>query len=110
LYRGYSALLAFTMPNSAVRFGGFQFASDNFFNGERTTMTNFASGIFAGACSATFTQTPKETIKTKLIHDRLSAKPRYGNFFHGVYTILKEHGVSGIYKGYPAVLIKDSSN
>ena len=89
LYRGYSSLLAFTMPNSAVRFGGFQFAQDHFFS-ERTTMTNFASGIFAGACSATFTQTPKETIKTKLIHDRLSAKPRYGNFFHGVYTIIKE--------------------
>ena len=73
-------------------------------------MTNFASGIFAGVCSATFTQTPKETIKTKLIHDKLSAKPRFGNFFHGVYTIVKEQGFSGVYKGYPAVLIKDSSN
>lgn len=66
--------------------------------------------MFAGICSATFTQTPKETLKTKLIHDRLSPNPRYGNFFHGVYTIIKESGFSGVYKGYPAVLMKDASN
>jgi len=54
--------------------------------------------------------TPQETLKTKLVHDKLQEVPRYRNLFHGIMTICKEAGPSGLYKGYLATLIKQSSN
>ena len=37
-------------------------------------------------------------------------KPQYRNIFHGVKTIVAENGIGGIYKGYSATLMKQSSN
>lgn len=34
--------------------------------------------------------TPQETLKTRLIHDKLSATPKYNNLFHGIYSIIAE--------------------
>ena len=79
-----------------------------FTDGSRSS--NFACGLFAGACESTFVVTPQETIKTKLVSDMMQEKPQYKNIFHGVKTIVGENGISGIYKGYSATLIKQSSN
>ena len=73
-------------------------------------MDNFCAGLFAGACESTFVVTPQETIKTKLVHDMMQEKPKYRNLFHGISTIVGESGVGGLYKGYTATLIKQSSN
>jgi solute carrier family 25 citrate transporter 1 len=54
--------------------------------------------------------TPQETLKTKLIHDKLSAEPKYRNVFHGISSIVSEKGIGGMYKGYLATLMKQSSN
>ncbi len=61
-----------------------------------------------------------ETIKVKLIHDKFIAKPQYRHLFHGIYTIVKQEGFGGIYKGkiynlhrpigFVATLLKQSSN
>ena len=67
-------------------------------------------GLFAGACESTFVVTPQETIKTKLVHDMMQEKPQYRNLMHGVSTIVKANGFGGIYQGYTATLIKQSSN
>ena len=40
----------------------------------------------------------------------MSANPQYKNVFHGTYVIVKKHGFGGIYKGYLATLLKQSSN
>jgi solute carrier family 25 citrate transporter 1 len=64
----------------------------------------------AGAAESTFVVTPQETLKTKLVHDKMQENPRYRNLFHGIYTIVQEHGIGGMYKGYLATLIKQSSN
>ena len=40
----------------------------------------------------------------------MSEKPKYRNVFHGMYTIVKDNGPSGCYKGVAATLMKQSSN
>ena len=67
-------------------------------------------GIMAGAAESTFVVTPQETLKTKLVHDKLQENPKYRNLFHGIYTIIKQQGLGGCYKGYTATLMKQSSN
>jgi len=49
-------------------------------------------------------------LKTKLVHDKLQEKPQYKNLFHGIREIVKVNGLGGLYKGYSATLIKQSSN
>jgi solute carrier family 25 citrate transporter 1 len=63
-------LLVFAIPKAMVRFGGFQYAKENMFTG-KDKLSNFMCGIFAGFSESTLVVTPQETIKTKLVHDRL---------------------------------------
>lgn len=109
LYRGYSALLMFSVPKNYVRFGTYQFVKENVFV-ERNKKNNFMCGICAGAAESTFVVTPQETLKTRLIHDKFQENPKYRNLFHGVYSIASEHGPAGLYRGYLATLMKQSTN
>jgi solute carrier family 25 (mitochondrial citrate transporter), member 1 len=59
----------------------------------------FFCGLCAGAMEATWVVTPMETIKVKLIHDKFKEKPQYRNLFQGIYTIVRQEGFGGIYKG-----------
>merc|ERR1712137_563601 len=68
------------------------------------------AGFVGGFSEAVTITTVQETMKVRLIHDRLSPNPRFRNTFHGVSTILKEQGVSGIYKGLGATILKQSTN
>ena len=74
LYRGYSALLLFAIPKNYVRFGSFQYAQGNLFT-KKSRLDNFCNGLVAGAAESTLVVTPQETIKTKLVHDKLQEKP-----------------------------------
>ena len=86
LYRGYSSLLAFSVPKNYVRFGTYTYVQENILT-EKSRRNNFLCGICAGAAEAVLVVTPQETLKTRLIHDKLSPKPQYRNLFHGIYTI-----------------------
>jgi solute carrier family 25 citrate transporter 1 len=74
LYKGYSALLMFSIPKNYVRFGTFSYLKANYLQ-EPTKTKNFLAGLCAGAAEAVFVVTPQETLKTRLIHDKLSAQP-----------------------------------
>lgn len=74
MYRGYSALLLFSVPKNYVRFGTYSYVKGNVLT-EPSKMNNFLCGIAAGAAESTFVVTPQETLKTKLIHDKLSPNP-----------------------------------
>lgn len=54
--------------------------------------------------------TPQETLKTKLIHDKLSPNPQYKNIFHGIYTIGGQAGFRGLYQGLVPTILKQSTN
>lgn len=64
----------------------------------------------AGASEAIFVVTPQETLKTKLIHDKLSENPKYRNVFHGIKTIIGNQGFGGMYKGVVPTLLRQSTN
>jgi solute carrier family 25 (mitochondrial citrate transporter), member 1 len=109
LYKGYSALLLFSVPKNYVRFGTYTWAEQTFFQ-KKTKMNTFLCGLVAGAAEAAFVVTPQETLKTKLIHDKLSDTPKYRSLFHGIATIAKAQGFWGIYRGPLATILKQSSN
>lgn len=88
LYRGYSALLLFSVPKNYVRFGTYSYVQSNVLT-ERTKLNNFMCGLSAGAAEALFVVTPQETLKTKLVHDKLQPEPKYRSLFHGISTIVK---------------------
>ena len=87
LYKGYSALLFFSVPKNYVRFGTFQMLRENVFTDSKSKMNTFMCGLGAGAAEAAIVVTPMETLKVKLIHDKLSKEPKYNNLFHGIYKI-----------------------
>ena len=79
LYKGYSALLFFSVPKNYTRFGFFQYFRDNVFT-EKNKLNTFGCGLAAGAGEALFVVTPQETLKVKLIHDKLSKTPPKKSF------------------------------
>lgn len=108
-YRGYGALLMFSVPKNQVRFGTYTFMQTSVLT-EKSKKNNFLCGLAAGASEAVLVVTPQETLKTKLIHDKLSANPQYRNVFHGIKTIVKAQGLGGMYKGVVPTVLKQSTN
>jgi len=112
LYRGLTCLLYFSVPKAADRFWAFEtakgFLQDD--KGKMSTASNLTAGLTAGIVEAILVVTPMETIKVKLIHDQLSPTPKYRGFFHGVYSIAKQQGLSGCYKGLVPTILKQGTN
>ncbi len=109
-YRGYTALLFFSVPKNYVRFGTNAWVKKNIFGERESKLNTFNAGLCAGAMEALVVVTPQETLKTKLIHDKLSQTPKYRGLFHGVYTIFTTQGFGGVYKGALPTVIKQSTN
>jgi solute carrier family 25 citrate transporter 1 len=109
-YRGYTALVFFSVPKNYVRFGTNSWVKKNIFQEKETRLNTFISGLTAGATEALFVVTPQETLKTKLIHDKLSDNPKYNGLFHGIRTIWANHGFNGIYKGALPTVLRQSTN
>lgn len=51
-----------------------------------------------------------ETIKVKFINDQRSARPQFRGFVHGISTIVRAEGLSGLYRGLSATIVKQGSN
>lgn len=47
-----------------------------------------------------------ETIKTRLVHDRISGRNRYITMWHGIETMVIEDGLMGIYKGLIPTMLR----
>jgi solute carrier family 25 (mitochondrial citrate transporter), member 1 len=110
LYRGLSCLLFFAVPKTGVRFSSKSFYDEHVFKGKKSTLNNFLSGAMAGATEAIFVVTPQETLKVKLIHDKLNPNPKYSGFFNGVSTIYRTEGFNGVYRGVIPTILRQSSN
>ena len=57
MYRGYGALLFFSVPKNYVRFGTYSYVKANVLT-KPTKLHNFLCGICAGAMESTFVVTP----------------------------------------------------
>ncbi|ETN58853.1 tricarboxylate transport protein [Anopheles darlingi] len=112
LYRGLSVLLYGSIPKSAVRFGAFESLKGRLMdhNGQLSTSGKLLAGLGAGVAEAILAVTPMETVKVKFINDQRSGTPKYKGFFHGVGMIVRQEGLSGVYKGLTATILKQGSN
>ena len=57
LYKGYSALLFFSVPKNTIRFATYNYLKTYYFK-ENKKVNNFISGLMAGAVESTFVVTP----------------------------------------------------
>ncbi|XP_048199410.1 tricarboxylate transport protein, mitochondrial [Perognathus longimembris pacificus] len=112
LYRGLSSLLYGSIPKAAVRFGMFEFLSNQMRDsqGRLDSTRGLLCGLGAGVAEAVVIVCPMETIKVKFIHDQNSPNPKYRGFFHGVREIVREQGLKGTYQGLTATVLKQGSN
>lgn len=64
----------------------------------------------AGVLESVVAVTPFETIKTVMIDDRQSAKPKYQGLIRGTTRLIADKGISGIYRGVVPVTMRQSAN
>jgi len=112
IYKGLSPLVIGTAAKAAVRFVGFEKFKSLLMDkdGKLTGPRAMLAGMGAGMIEALLVVTPTETIKTKLIHDHNLPKPKYNGMIHGVMTIAKTEGISGLYRGLFPVLTRQGLN
>ncbi|KAJ3476169.1 hypothetical protein NLI96_g11347 [Meripilus lineatus] len=97
--------------------------------GKVTAAKSLLAGLGAGTMEALFAVTPSETIKyaasplrlylviecgttsrTKLIDDAKSPNPRFRGLVHGTACIVREEGITGIYRGLFPVMMRQGAN
>lgn len=75
----------------------------------------FKAGLAAGTTEAVAVVTPMEVVKIRLqaqqhsLADPLEA-PRYRNAGHAVYTIVREEGISALYRGVSLTALRQATN
>jgi solute carrier family 25 citrate transporter 1 len=76
--------------------------------GSLSPIRNLLAGMTAGVAASATAVTPSERIKTALIDDARNDK-RFKSGWHATTTIWKEHGVSGLYRGFIGTTLKQAS-
>jgi solute carrier family 25 (mitochondrial citrate transporter), member 1 len=112
LYKGCTTLIVGTIGKDAIRFISFDTIKDQFKDPETGTLSplnNLAAGIASGVVASTFAVTPTERIKTALIDDARNEK-RFMSPWHCTKTLVKEHGIGSVYKGYITTTMKQASS
>ena len=79
---------------------------DGTVSGLKTVLAGFGAGITESLLAVT----PTESIKTTLIDDRKSAKPRFRGFLHAVPVMYRERGVRGFLQGFVPTTMRQSAN
>jgi len=113
-YRGLSVLVFFSVPKTGSRFGAYELARNSLFKeeawGKDSRMRSLLCGLFAGCTEAIIAVTPMETVKVRLIHDRIAGTNKYNGLFNGMSVIGKAEGFWGLYKGLGPTIMKQGSN
>ncbi|KAI8084493.1 mitochondrial carrier domain-containing protein [Halteromyces radiatus] len=112
IYTGVSALAIGNAAKAGVRFLTYDQIANQLRDkdGKLSGIRSVLAGLGAGMTEAALVVTPSETIKTKLIHDRNNVTPKYHGLIHGTSTIIKEEGMSGIYRGLGPVMARQGAN
>lgn len=112
LYRGVQVLLTGTIPTYALRFGTFDYLKGLVTGGQGVLSPGqrMVCGLGAGMTEAVLVVTWIETLKVRLIADQKKPKPRFRGLYHAAATIVREEGLTGIYKGVGPTVCKQGSN
>jgi len=105
LYYGLSPTLIGSIPKAGLRFGLFSWFSELLQDddGILSIQMCFLAGLATGVVEALLVVAPVETIKTKCIQLDMP-------FWKGVKEIIRIEGISGVYHGVLATVLKQSSN
>ncbi|KAJ8076624.1 Mitochondrial succinate-fumarate transporter [Marasmius tenuissimus] len=117
LYKGLGAVLSGIVPKMAIRFASFEaykgWLADE--TGKTSVGNIFIAGLGAGTTEAVAVVTPMEVVKIRLqaqqhsLADPLET-PRYRNAAHAVYTIVREEGISTLYRGVSLTALRQATN
>jgi len=112
MYRGVQVLLTGTIPTYAVRFGTFDTLKHMVSGGQGSLspVSRMFCGLGAGVAEATLVVTWIETLKVRLIADQRRKVPKFRGLYHAAITILREEGISGLYRGLGPTIMKQGSN
>ncbi|KAI9652135.1 MAG: hypothetical protein M1829_001840 [Trizodia sp. TS-e1964] len=111
-YAGCTTLIIGNSIKAGIRFVAFdQYKSllqdeNGNISGPRTVIAGFGAGITESLLAVT----PFESIKTTLIDDRKSAKPRMRGFLHGSKIIAQERGIRGFFQGFVPTTARQAAN
>lgn len=113
LYVGCPAFVVGNTVKASVRFLGFDsiksLLADR--NGKLSGPRGVIAGLGAGLLESVVAVTPFEAIKTALIDDKQTAKPKYQNgLFSGSIKLVKDLGFKGVYAGVVPVSMRQAAN
>lgn len=113
LYVGCPAFVIGNTVKASVRFLGFDsikaLLADR--NGKLSGPRGVLAGLGAGLLESVVAVTPFEAIKTALIDDKQSAKPKYQNgLISGTSKLVRDLGFKGMYSGVLPVSMRQASN
>jgi len=118
LYKGLGAVLSGIVPKMSIRFASFE-AYKRWLSDKNTGKTSvggiFLAGLGAGTTEAVAVVTPMEVVKIRLqaqqhsLADPLDT-PRYRNAGHAVYTIVREEGITTLYRGVSLTALRQATN
>jgi solute carrier family 25 protein 33/36 len=104
LFKGLGPNLVGVIPARSINFFtygvGKDFVANNFNNGKEDPWVHLTAGIMAGIATSTATN-PIWLIKTRLQLDKSGSK-LYKNSWDCLKTVIKQEGISGLYKGLTA--------
>lgn len=117
LYKGLGAVLTGIIPKMAVRFTSYEWYKQMLASqdGSISGGANFMAGLFSGVTEAVLVVTPMEVVKIRLQaqHHSMSDPldiPKYRNAAHACYTVLKEEGISALYRGVSLTALRQGTN
>ncbi|KAK9482582.1 mitochondrial carrier domain-containing protein [Lipomyces starkeyi] len=118
LYKGLGAVITGIVPKMAIRFSSFEFFQGAFVN-KSTNQTN-PTGIFFAGLAAGTTEALLVVNPTDLIEIRLQAQshamagtlevPKYRNAAQAALTIVREEGLSALYRGVILTALRQATN
>lgn len=113
LYVGCPAFIVGNTAKASVRFLGFDYIKSLLAdrNGKLSGPRGVIAGLGAGLLESVVAVTPFEAIKTALIDDKQTAKPKYQNgLVSGTVKLCKDLGFKGLYAGVVPVSVRQASN
>lgn len=112
LYVGCPAFVVGNTLKASVRFLGFdaikRVLSDR--DGKLSGPRGALAGLGAGLLESVLAVTPAEAIKTAMIDDKQTLKPKNQDGFRGTVRLVKELGFKGLYAGLLPVAMRQGAN
>lgn len=117
LYKGLGAVVSGIVPKMAIRFFSFElykgFMADS--QGHVTFGQTFLAGLGAGVTEAVLVVTPMDVVKIRLQAQRHSLAdpldiPKYRNVGHAAYLMVREEGLSALWKGVTLTALRQATN